>query len=522
MADVAASTSAEDERNDPPEDVEAVVDAVVSAAYGRLDALDARVEHFRPEAANREDAAGVLLLLDVIEMLVAQARRWIENRHRKILEEEYARYGTQLNAVRRCINSVDAAVADNLSTLIAVPGRDFEPLIGPFNALLKRVTRRDDAELLFEATERALYRVSPDAFKRVKDHERRKQINPDLQSDGGHFNRLPPLGIVAYPSRTDGDTFQHAVVAHEVGHIALLEPSRSPKQTTVRDQAFELTEPLLAEKTTTLERNKRLRNWLDELACDLLGVRLVGPAFYFALVEFILPLQQIDHVPGTQQYQSHPSVLWRLEQLGPEVEAYLDRESGARGMRATVEAFDRFRLYVQMQERFVLEVSGEEEQERAALLVGRGHISENAERLLGGLEDGKPGGQYAREMFADDLELIWDKLDHGIAPSERVGGRTRGVSVDGSSEQAELGLEEELGEAWSTPIDWRSILNACFVYAISGASKRLHEDDDGQLSEQARRRADNLMCRGAIELSELHRRMLDGQQEFGSMEILPP
>lgn len=530
--------------------------------------LAERLSALRPEEASREDQSGVVALLDQLVRLVSQAQRLVEQRAAQA-EDEPSLAVDHSFVIRRCVLAIEWACTYDLAALERTPHRDFEPLIGPFTELARTLSGRAATELVFEATEAFMYRVHADAFEDLRKQLRFLTAAPFSDPEPAILERLPPLALIAYPVRADEDTLGHAVVAHEVAHLALSRPSgageaslheqalgrvtsdasqtadqpdvelidgRSPTTTpsqaarpdadgvpspAERPPTQHLTTRAGAQGSGTDRHSERLKSWMDELACDLLAVRMMGPAYFFALVEFAQVSGQTDHVPDTPGYDTHPSVVWRLQRVRTQAEHYLDRDRDSEAMHNVVRVFDEFSLYVDFQERFALSVTEHERADRERVLRGVEFIDEHANELLG-------NARYTKRRFVRDLDLVWRKLSTGIAPVERIRGRPM------SEGELELPLEgvedlppmsegeppeppEPMAGNWSRPLDWRSILNGCYAFHLSAASARL-EGEEGVTP--ARRQADSQMCRGAIELAEYLRRMLTLHEQFRHIDIL--
>src|SRR5258708_7242297 len=65
---------------------------------------------------------------------------------------------------------------------------------------------------------------------------------------------------------------------------------------------------LLARQIATQEITDRINNWIEEITCDLIGIFLFGPAFYFAYTYFLLSFSRLDNASKT-----HPPIRLRLK-----------------------------------------------------------------------------------------------------------------------------------------------------------------------------------------------------------------
>jgi hypothetical protein len=514
------------------------VQTVIDGACARLETVRERIVFHERRGGDREDHVGVKRLLDSYLMLVDQAREFIDRQVLELVDEDPELRISHLSSIRNCVRAVESATVLNLEALLRSPGRDFEPLIAPFIDLAKDATGRHGTELIFEAQEDFRYAILADAFELIKDNL--DQISPDYQAiDGSPIQRImgsADLGVVTYPIRADADTFRHAVVAHEIAHLALSRPWEDEKS--LREVAFEKTdlqnEDLPpgneSERGRREEDTKRRKRWLDELACDLLAVRMIGPVYFFALVELIVPAHQVEHLPGLPGYSSHPSVIWRLELLLDELADYIGVEEGEALVHARA-VLSRFTDLISVAQEISEErLSDADKTERKKLKDGLDYVRGEAEALLGN------HGRYEPGIFRDDVGLIWRKLKQHISPAEKIAHRPRQDRDGLELELAEDAVMSKTGEAeapdelkqpnsqkdeeetWSEPFDWRSILNGCFIYHASGESRRDAGRDAGSPEEQ--RAADNQLCRGTIELAQIHHRMRELRRQFQHMQIV--
>jgi hypothetical protein len=146
---------------------------------------------------------------------------------------------------------------------------------------------------------------------------------------GAALKELPHLTVITYPAHLDSDTLLHAVVAHEIAHLALDrihpgEPTSIGSQliNTSLDRQFDdlLTElgsaadaegePTDGEQFARRERDtrRRVKKWFEELACDSLALRMVGPAYVFALADLDLPTNRWAQKRGMPGYETHPGL----------------------------------------------------------------------------------------------------------------------------------------------------------------------------------------------------------------------
>jgi hypothetical protein len=145
--------------------------------------------------------------------------------------------------------------------------------------------------------------------------------------------RLPQDDIVAllFPETHRTDVLLHSLLAHEIGHwineekgiVKKMMPRMIPKPETLtqireeferqfRGTAVESEiSSFVSEKVIT-----QSKHWLTEVVSDLIGIRLLGPAFVFGLVEFML-----RHEGPDSASPRYPSARARATILIQELEA---------------------------------------------------------------------------------------------------------------------------------------------------------------------------------------------------------
>jgi hypothetical protein len=141
--------------------------------------------------------------------------------------------------------------------------------------------------------------------------------------------RLPePLALFRFPSVAKDDALLHAILAHEVGHyfdehanvygqvlanagLALFQQTRSEVAAGLGLDLALTTDSFVADRAMSV-----FDSWLREIICDIVGVRLLGPAFAFAALE----------ITGIKEEQSlgsptHPPAAMRLNVVQQELES---------------------------------------------------------------------------------------------------------------------------------------------------------------------------------------------------------
>lgn len=131
--------------------------------------------------------------------------------------------------------------------------------------------------------------------------------HPDI----GELDLEPTIHLLGYPTPDEEDGLHHIILMHEIGHVLRSEIQSfsddlddlgfTPEQYALIATADEaMADGLVAS----------LADWIEEVACDVIAVRLTGPAFALAQCEF---LRGVDETSVTSE--SHPPDALRLKLL---------------------------------------------------------------------------------------------------------------------------------------------------------------------------------------------------------------
>jgi hypothetical protein len=105
---------------------------------------------------------------------------------------------------------------------------------------------------------------------------------------------LPGLVIVGFPSAEADSTLLHTLLFHEIGHVVYR-----------RRMANEVQELIEATQTAfaSPDHVETLFRWTEEVCCDLIAFRLVGPSFWFAFQWYSVALLE-----RASDSDSHPDL----------------------------------------------------------------------------------------------------------------------------------------------------------------------------------------------------------------------
>lgn len=478
----------------------------------RVRRLRNELESLRSAYAEREDLPGLRTLVDAMSALAAEAEREILVQSRELYERLHDGSGRDEEAFARFRDKVGGlmiAFEDALPSALQIArkphGREVEALILPFTRLVAKLIREEpmSIELIFEPTDYYGYEFSvleeltplANVFK------------PELRD---LIHGMPQLIAIAYPQQLEAETLVHAIIAHEIAHTVLdYVPANEPDAPIERAfgmavaghyeslrEALEQTGDHSEEEADDLVRESvdRLRRWYEELTCDILAIGMVGPAYVFALADLDVASHRWAQLRGGAGHDSHPGLAWRLRLTIAEArKTYLPSE------RPDRPAWAALRSGLADLEADIPD--GEDE----LLLEERTLIEEALSNLadVDGVRKVLNYAQYSPESFTSGIEIVWDKLNAGIPPAERIADRScRGTAAPELS---------AIPKTWSLPMDWQSILNGAYAVWISTAATPDPSIEHRTFPDDPRATKDwlefNAYVRGTIELADLHERL---------------
>jgi hypothetical protein len=130
----------------------------------------------------------------------------------------------------------------------------------------------------------------------------------------------PKLGFIELPYSQGPSFFTNLAIYHEIGHFVYEEISHTNSNQSIADLQSAQDQCL---QTVFQKRWKKdpealalaariIENWTQEIFCDLFAIRLVGPAFSFALIEILGMLGFLSEKETVKFHPSHPSSACRF------------------------------------------------------------------------------------------------------------------------------------------------------------------------------------------------------------------
>jgi hypothetical protein len=504
----------------------------------RIQGMERQVQTFDRRYMDREDLPGIKLLIRGLSIAVGVLRREVvdsarepgEYRPPEIRPSPVDPSALQSDPLDERLTRLTDAVRDFekelgvwFDLLTDVQGQALDALAQPFVALLKKIPGLPETEIIFRPMPRLHYVTWKHLFSKLVDIV--GLLDPDVCDQ---LEALPRLVAVEYPLFLEEDTFLHALLAHELAHLAFECDGKGDR---VWREAVAEHKPSEGGRGSPERRLLELRLF-TEAACDRLAVRMVGPAYALAFIEYTLTRNVLRWPPSKGRDDAvYPELPWRLARIDEAVDDFLIE--APQGDPKDHPDWMEIRSVIERWRSVMPSYEIEESDLNRRLQEGLKKLDEDIGALLG-------DAVYPASLFVEDMPLVWQKLAAGISPAEKIWDRDAdrdrpfefgqpppGGPFGSAGRPPEAGQSpaqpvEEDAEEWSRPMDWRSILNGCYLRWLADnpvASPPRLEHEGVDLVTDRMRACE--MLQGALELSELQRQMLDLRRELSPI-ALPP
>jgi hypothetical protein len=493
-----------------PPPLDGLAASILERALERIERMRQELKGIAHSYAERDDLPGTQASLRALQLIVGETEREIvaagRNRASEIGTEAAFR-----KTVASHLRTLESLLRDQLASVQRTHKRDLEPLVPPLTRMASVIG--PEQHLIFDPVDRYEIELSDDRRWLTK---YASHFSSDLLDA---LKALPTVSVLSFPALMEGETLQHLLFGHEMGHLAL---AKVLGDTEIRlgDAAFfeslsdnfealskEIGEGSSERETYKKQRQTldRLEQWFAELACDQIGIRLVGPAFLLALHDFAALRDAWAQKKGIPGYETHPGLAWRLERLLPEARRFLDNKRQTRPWKSARETVAR--------------IEGEIPSERDEITPIEMKVITDA---LDALEQHLGDDQLEEQLIVGDFErlfdVVWEKLENGIPPAEEILMRSRPDTPLWRRRRRRRNPSEAPPDPWSQPMDWRVILNGGYFFWFGTVDKITLS---GHLPIDPRRiknRADlNTKLRGSIELSEMQLKLQEVKEKLDVM-----
>jgi hypothetical protein len=151
-------------------------------------------------------------------------------------------------------------------------------------------------------------------FQRPHTHVKRQAASVEKFIPDARFP--DKLGFIELPYSQGASLFTNLAIYHEIGHFVYEELSTSIPLSGSFAQLESATAQCLTKFQSDPEilalAEEIIESWTQEIFCDLFALRLVGPAFSFALVEILAMLGSLSYEATVTFNQEHPSPACRF------------------------------------------------------------------------------------------------------------------------------------------------------------------------------------------------------------------
>jgi hypothetical protein len=124
------------------------------------------------------------------------------------------------------------------------------------------------------------------------------------------------LGFIELPYSQGPSFFTNLAVYHEIGHFVYEELSSMnpplPSVSALKAKTIRSLRMVFKDRQVQAFASKIVENWTQEIFCDLFAIRLIGPAFSFALVEILSMLGFLSQQAAVQFNTTHPASACRF------------------------------------------------------------------------------------------------------------------------------------------------------------------------------------------------------------------
>ena len=246
---------------------------LIARSTSRILAQLAEVEEARLRLVDQEELRGPTVLLRAAGLSLNAALRLLTADSSVADQGEAAKLLSRSDRVRDLMLWLEGAVGPPLRVVSRLHGTGFEPFVAPFLRLARSVD--SGSEVVFVPQEKSTYGLTPPFLPTLA--QGAAVFDTGL---GQALSELPDVRCITYPATSETDIFQLPLIGHEIAHLLL---SRDNDSSGSLESA--LFDEALAATNAQLDPSDQAQSWFVELACDLVALHMLGPAFAFALYE---------------------------------------------------------------------------------------------------------------------------------------------------------------------------------------------------------------------------------------------
>lgn len=473
----------------------------------RLDRVEVALRDVSHRYTGRIEDRSYRAFIEALKLAAQGMRQLVRQRERDFTElKEYAARRSAYMSLGGDGTAIEEQLEDHLPDLWVERPDELQVFAAPFTRLAKGLL--PNIELLFFSWPYPGYEADVYDVNQLEGLDGRLAEN--LERVFGGDVKIIKLW---HPATREKDIFHHAVFAHELAH-ALIQQEVPEEALEKADRPGEDDDPAPTFETVasgafdrpaglTGDQEERLLPWFREIACDIVAMRLIGPAFAVAFAEATSSNRTLEPVDSIGE---HPPADFRF--------LFLREELAVFGFApGTGEIDDLLYRYTQAYPHR----PGEQDEEIPGalewLVQAVGKFRSYLPRLLKGCD-------YQVDVFRRERPLVFELADRGVPPVERI------IAVEDLSEDE----PDRDAACWSEPLDWRSILNGMLLWhlrkqgfpTVEGFGE--NPEERRKARERASVRVENRelasrLAVGGIELSEFHTRAVHLREQYRQMRL---
>lgn len=477
------------------------VELTFDRSIALLAAAERHIDGHLSSYSDRDDMAGTRLLLETLHKIVEDAQRQVISIQRR-LQEEGGRLNSeererQIRQVRNIARDTAFLTGQPLHYVTSPHGREFDPIAIAYARMAREI--EPHTELIFRGSEHRGYALSPPLLNTLIDNlvARGTELTEQIE-------RLPTILYLQYPALAEGDVLQHLLIAHEIAHLAL---RHRVGERTDAEARFETARKSVSPRRAAPPSNSSSKSdprtrglkWFTEIACDIIAMRLVGPAYYLALCEHAL-VREWFYRPSDSETATHPHLAWRLTLAGDQLERFYSEMDPALA--------ELVRGVLMPYREAIPDPTPQIEKEPYAKTIKLA-----LKQLVADLDKEEVIGNAGLDpvLLADELPFVLERLGGRFAPAERIEWSVEQV-LDWKNRSSSR------PPRWSQPVDWRSILNGGYLYTLMEVSPAQKPLRGAWLEADWKRRQTIAHLRGTVELSEFQR----AAEAVDNLRVLDP
>ena len=155
--------------------------------------------------------------------------------------------------------------------------------------------------------------LSPDLMYFQDTHTNLSILGKQLERTLPDVNFPRQLGFVSLPYSQGPSLFANLILYHELGHFAFEElSSTNPLLNELDDRLVAIITGQDLQPDQAAYVLEMLRDWTQEIFCDLFALHLVGPAFSFAAIELFSLLDILEESVARTFQPTHPAPACRF------------------------------------------------------------------------------------------------------------------------------------------------------------------------------------------------------------------